>query len=325
VAFGNRLQLQILNRRPVAVMDSTIALIKERLPGIPSIAGLEASVAWVQGDLARYDSIIRAARDSAGNTRAANGPTFALAQLASLQGRHREANQWTARARAAQQASNPTLANRLQSALDTVSFEAMYGRGAAVAGPALAAVLQRIPLDSLQPIQRPYLQLAFLGAWLRDPSLVSRARDGWLRDQAEMSISREGNLAEFEGFLAMAEGRWEDALARIEDSERLFGMGRRDVFRWRALIFDQLDRPDSALLAWERVYEFRGPGIGADAYFRPVALQRLGELYEAKGNTAKAIEYYGEFVELWRNADPTQQPKVAEIRSRIARLQGRSG
>jgi hypothetical protein len=91
------------------------------------------------------------------------------------------------------------------------------------------------------------------------------------------------------------------------------------------LILDQLDRPDAALPAWESVYESRGPGIGNDAYFRPVGLQRLGELHEANGNTAKAIEYYGKFVELWRNADPELQPRVAEIRERITRLQRQTG
>jgi tRNA A-37 threonylcarbamoyl transferase component Bud32/tetratricopeptide (TPR) repeat protein len=327
VAFGNRLSAQIMNGRPVVVLDSTIALMRERLPGNPAIAGLEASVAWAQDDLVRFDSILRAERDSAGNTRAAIGPTIGLASLAELQGRHRDARQLTARGRAVQGSMNSGsgLGNQLRAALDTVVYEALYGGNAAVTRAALAAVLQRIPLDSLQPIQRPYGQLAFLGAWLRDPALVMRARDGWLRDQAEISIAREGNLAEFEGLLAMAEERWEDALAQIEDSERLFGTGRLDALRWRALIFDQLDRPDSALLAWERVYESRGPVIGADAYFRPVGLQRLGELHEANGNAAKAIEYYGKFVELWRNADPELQPRVAEIRERMARLQRQEG
>ena len=52
----------------------------------------------------------------------------------------------------------------------------------------------------------------------------------------------------------------------------------------------------------------------------PSILRRLGELYAAKGNRAKAIEHYARFVELWRNADPELQPRVAEVRRRIESL-----
>lgn len=160
---------------------------------------------------------------------------------------------------------------------------------------------------------------------MREPELVRRARDGWQRDQADLAIDREGDRVLFDAYLAMAEERWEDALAGIDESQRLFGIGRRDAARWRAMILDQLDRPDSALKAWEEVHESRSPAIGADAYFRPRSMVRLGELHEARGNTAKAIEYYGEFVELWRNAEPAQQPRVTEIRNRMARLQQQAG
>jgi hypothetical protein len=50
------------------------------------------------------------------------------------------------------------------------------------------------------------------------------------------------------------------------------------------------------------------------------ALQRLGELYEAKGDVPNAVKYYREFLDLWRRADPELQPRVAEVRRRISRL-----
>jgi len=52
-----------------------------------------------------------------------------------------------------------------------------------------------------------------------------------------------------------------------------------------------------------------------------VAARRLGELYEARGDIAKAIASYEEFVTLWKNADAELQPQVADIKARIARLQ----
>ena len=50
--------------------------------------------------------------------------------------------------------------------------------------------------------------------------------------------------------------------------------------------------------------------------------KRLGELYEARGERAEAREYYGRFVELWKDADPELQPVVRDVRARIARLAG---
>lgn len=325
VAFTNRLELQILNGRPVAALDSTIALFKERLPGNAALAGMEGAVAWVQDDLVRYDSILMAERDSAGGTRAAIGPTFALAALAELQGRLREAQQWRGRGRSALQASSPSTANRLGASLDSIYIEAVYGRDPTMARAALAAALQRTPVDSIEPIDRPWNRLGFLGAWLRDPALVRRAEQGWLRDQADLAIDREGNHALFQGFQAMAEERWADALERINESERQYGIGKDNALRWRVVILDQLDRPDSALAEYERLSRHRDAGIGNDSYFRPRTMMRLGELYEAKGDAAKAIDYYGQFVELWKDADPELQPRVREIRDRIERLRRQVG
>ncbi len=52
----------------------------------------------------------------------------------------------------------------------------------------------------------------------------------------------------------------------------------------------------------------------------PAAYRRLGEFYEARGDRDHAVEYYNDFVELWKDADPELQPQVTDIRNRIARL-----
>lgn len=48
--------------------------------------------------------------------------------------------------------------------------------------------------------------------------------------------------------------------------------------------------------------------------------ERLGQLYEAKGNAEKAAEHYRKFIDLWKNADAALQPRVAEARRRLAKL-----
>jgi hypothetical protein len=48
--------------------------------------------------------------------------------------------------------------------------------------------------------------------------------------------------------------------------------------------------------------------------------KRLGELYEAKGDREKALSHYLAFIALWKDADPVLQPKVAEVKARVARM-----
>jgi hypothetical protein len=48
--------------------------------------------------------------------------------------------------------------------------------------------------------------------------------------------------------------------------------------------------------------------------------ERLAQLYDAKGESAKAVKYYQKFVELWKSADPELQPRVVAARARLARL-----
>jgi hypothetical protein len=57
-----------------------------------------------------------------------------------------------------------------------------------------------------------------------------------------------------------------------------------------------------------------------DRYWLAPTLYRLGELYENAGDVRHATEYYGRFVDLWKNADPELQPKVAVARGRMDRM-----
>ncbi len=80
-------------------------------------------------------------------------------------------------------------------------------------------------------------------------------------------------------------------------------------------------QPDSARKYLTQYDEMSGTWrSGIDRYFLAPALYRLGELYEGAHDTKRAAEYYGRFVELWKNADADLQPRVAEARSRIDHL-----
>ena len=84
--------------------------------------------------------------------------------------------------------------------------------------------------------------------------------------------------------------------------------------------------PDSAAAAYER---FLGRCIlerdDVDGWHRPRILFGLGEIYEGRGEPARAAMYYSAFADLWRGADPVLQPRVADARRRLAALTAEPG
>jgi tetratricopeptide (TPR) repeat protein len=181
-----------------------------------------------------------------------------------------------------------------------------------------------MPLDSLVPVNRPYGRLigfyatagelpkarALAAEYQRLVPEVFRRGDGW----GEWGLGR----------LARAEGRYDEALGRFRKAHDLFGC-RSCTAVDIAMTFEQQGQQDSALAAYESVATLPAPlGQGRDLDL-PITYQRLGELYETKGDKAKAVEYYTQLVDLWKDADPELQPRVAEIRKRIGQLAGEPG
>src|SRR5207244_4416439 len=52
----------------------------------------------------------------------------------------------------------------------------------------------------------------------------------------------------------------------------------------------------------------------------PDAVAGFRAWYDEGGQLDRARDYYGRFVDLWKNADPDLQPFVRDVRGRIARL-----
>ncbi|HET7111588.1 MAG TPA: tetratricopeptide repeat protein, partial [Gemmatimonadales bacterium] len=87
------------------------------------------------------------------------------------------------------------------------------------------------------------------------------------------------------------------------------------------LSFDRGGQADSARKYLTQYAEMAGTGhFQADPFYMAPTLFRLGQLYQGAGDRAHAMEYYGRFVELWKNADPELQPKVTEAKKAMAEL-----
>jgi tetratricopeptide (TPR) repeat protein len=139
---------------------------------------------------------------------------------------------------------------------------------------------------------------------------------------------RRGQLAarQAAGQVALAEGRTQDAIAAFRGWWDNSGCGTCALAEL-GRAYDQAKQSDSALALYQRAAE--SPRDLLSIYDQQWGLaqsyHRLGELYEDKGNTQKALDYYGRFVALWKEADPELQPQVREVKERMARLAGEAG
>ncbi|MFI5243410.1 MAG: tetratricopeptide repeat protein, partial [Gemmatimonadales bacterium] len=190
--------------------------------------------------------------------------------------------------------------------------------GAAMA--ALADARSKHPLNSVDPTERQYPQLAIayvLGGKVDEArSLMAE----YARTVPALVQKGDPDRLEALGNIAMAEGRNEESLKDFQ-AERADNTctlcGTFEV----AAAYAKLNQPDSARAYYGEYLK------GADGYRQredidhlAATYQRLGELYEAKGDRAKARESYGKLLDLWKTADPELQPIVADTKERVARL-----
>ncbi|MEO5825495.1 MAG: protein kinase, partial [Gemmatimonadales bacterium] len=323
-AFTNLLQVQIRNGRSPTALDSTVAQFKSKFGGSNDFWEAEWYAAWGKGDVAAADSIGRAINASAKTVRQTIRSSDGLSSTSQMHGRVAEAAQWQGRSSQALYRIQPTPRNLFAFAMDTVYYEMLFGSKVG----ALAALERgraRVPMSEIPPSERPWDDIKDLGARLQEPRLVREAIAGWERDQAALSSDPVGRRADFAASLAWAEGRWADVITSITVAEQRFAMRPRGANMMRGMAYQALGQADSAIASYQRFLSLRDPRANWDGVFKSDALMRLGEMYEAKGDRAKAVDYYGRFTELWKNADPKLQPRVRDVRDRIARLQTQSG
>ncbi len=128
--------------------------------------------------------------------------------------------------------------------------------------------------------------------------------------------------------IAMAEGKFDSAATAYLAWNR---SGHLDAGHWynrglaeAGMALDRAGNSDSAMVLFEKALSM--PSISGGAYYEsawyPEVLRRLGELHEARGDRARALEYYQKLLTLWKNADPVLKPQVDAVRERVAALAG---
>ena len=186
----------------------------------------------------------------------------------------------------------------------------------------ISAALVRQPLAGIEPADRPYPGLARVYAAAGRVGEAQRLLAEFERVVPEGL--RRGNTGRLwaAAEIAKTQGNYPEAIAQYAAGRTESGCPVCGLFEV-AGIYEKMGQTDSALAAYEQLVAQPVPyRWGTDAYALAPTYQRLGELYEARGDRAKARDYYGRFVDLWKNADPELQPAVRDVRQRIARLTG---
>ena len=205
-------------------------------------------------------------------------------------------------------------------ALVRAGHEARQRANPAASRAALARALRSPALRDLPEADWPHGSLGEIYALLGDLDGVRKHRR--LDDASTPVESRQDDYdAWWDALEAEAAGRWADAAAAHARGAESVRSCMPCLTFYAAHAFDRAGQADSAE-AWYRA-GVESPVTAEDpedATFYPLALRRLGEFAESRGDRAAALGYYERFVDVWRDADPELQPQVAQVRQRIAAL-----
>ncbi len=288
-----------------------------RFAGTPDVDQFEAAFATIKGDYDRAEEIYEALRqrervdpDVRSNTSAG------LAGLAGLTGRLSEAEAHTRDAISVEgERGRPS--NAVGLALNIGYRDALVAEQPERGLRKVEEVLADHPLSEMSPPDRPYFGLAGLYALAGQPD---RARQLLAEYETEIDpVSRQADeLGRHfaEGAIALAEGRFDEAVAELLRSERGSCVRRCSAL---ARAYDRAGQADSAVATFQRYVDSPSlfGSVFGDQYNRAPFYERLGELYDERGDWEKAAEYYAKFVELWVGADSELQPRVEAAQRRL--------
>jgi eukaryotic-like serine/threonine-protein kinase len=319
-------QLAQIANGELAGAESTAVLIRANFPNSPA-TNTDIPVLYAMG---RIDSAtvrnlqIRASgRDAAGRSLA----TRRLSRLAIVHGRLTEGARYSADARAqdlARGAPDPPLSTEIEAARTDIWFRDQAVRG----GQEMDAALARTPLRTIPDPERLYFDVATVYALAGRPDRAHAVLAQYTADTHDSALMRDNEPQRHDALaeIALAERRPMDAVAEFRLGDVLPDGPVDDCTQCLpgelGRAYDAASMPDSAIANYERYLATPSASrLRTDTDLLAGIHKRLGELYEAKGERGKAAGHYVTFVELWKNADPELQPKVAEVRQRLARLQ----
>ena len=326
LTVGNVFSIQV-HQAKFDSAAATLRLMKSRFAAGPALDARDAEL-----ELGARDYVAAEARLRGLVVKYRSNPAWSdvlqndLAGVLTLRGKLAEADRVLAalaEARAAKGDSGGALSGNLLRA---------YGVGTLkdprAAKALLDAALHAMPIERLPERERPLgvgIQAALAAGDLETAARLSAQFEktpGDLPGRVWVPIRTE-----LQGMVLAA--RKESVPQAIASLRRAAGGCSYCVELDRALVFDQAGENDSALVHFQRWAETGESVWEAGVYLpeTPLAYFRMGELYQQrgqKGDREKAIDFYGRFSELWREADAELQPKVKEAKRRLGELTAES-
>lgn len=305
-----------------SLAEETLATMEERFPNSPMTAQVAIRNAYYRGDLDRVEALALGwAEEESLDARA--GSRFWRALAAAMAGRtDRAFGLADSAARLYESAGTPA---RALGSVEVLGLAAWTADDAGRAAPQLRAIAEAAEGVS-PPLGHGLLGSAAIGFALSDSA-----------DAARSLLSRMDSIASIPGFhfpgthhlvlaiLALEQGRADVVVERLEDA-READFGWRSRFNTYLLAEAHSARGDleRAVRAYRELTGTRGLNW-RDAHLhstlRPLAHERLGDLYLSLGDTTDALVHLQAFTTLWRDADPELQPRVARARRLIASLE----
>jgi tetratricopeptide (TPR) repeat protein len=248
----------------------------------------------------------------------------ALGSTSRIQGRLRDAMRY-GEEHAASNRQRGMAQVDLEHAARMAADRAQFFNDSAGAVRLLDRALAATPIERLPESVRPYLDLAAVYAYAGRPDRSREMLASFERSRSKIVSNDDPvNAAMLRGFVAVGEKRYAEAARQFQEADK--GDCPVCVLPDLANAWDMAGNADSAIAVYERYIAqpdaFRWQ---LDQWFLAGTHKRLGELYEARGERQKALSNYLQFVEIWKNADPELQPRVAEVRARITRLKDTEG
>ena len=307
-----------------AGFDSVLAMMASHNASFPT-APIRFEELWTRRDYDDAEKLARAQADTA-KPLAALGAQEALVGIAVLRGRLHEAERRfaqlsEARFRVRGDSTNPYMVAHFHAMVDG-QLRGDVPRALA----ALDAAVRATPPASVPVSRDQSMWVAYAYSRL---GATAKAREVMSQHEARLdTLGRRQDavfLARTRGTIALAEGKADSAVAYFRRGDmEADGLPSSSCTVCTPLFiglgFDRGGQADSARTYLRQYVEMSGTShSGVDRFYLAPALFRLGELYES-ADKKLATEYYGRFVDLWANADPDLQPRVAEARKRIDRL-----
>ena len=304
-----------------------LARAEARFPENPSVDDRAAWIAAIEGEYEKARERFEAARRKEPGSQARRAAVeIGLASIDAVEGKLRAARAHHAEALDAEE-SRDQIAEYLSAAAWLATLESSIGGDGQAAMQTLDAALARFSLDSLDALDRPYVDLALAYAAAGDPRRAETLLEAYETDvptelQGDRRLSDPASLAR--GHIALARQEYDEAIGRFNRLDEgqcwlcgVYGLARA---------YDFAGQTDSAVATYERyvgtVYPRRWE---TDAFDLAPSLERLGQLYDERGEWEKAAEYYARFVELWKDADPELQPRVEAAQRRLDEIFARQG